>query len=209
MERRVIYECTLCAAATPATVIDLTDPSTLVRERDQRLLREVADLKRRLGGAGDEDPMATMAEELLDQHAKDALRYATCPRCEKRNPAGVAERAAGRRKSRVVGSLAAGVAAVGVWFFSWAAWVVVAWCVGLSVLTIVVASRARALRWGMVVSNVGIAAGVMASACFYPRGTVLLPLALAVRFAVSGGTGSDEAPWTAAKETIRFETPYR
>jgi hypothetical protein len=42
---------------------------------------------------------------------------------------------------------------------------------------------------------------------FYPRAAALVPVILAVRFAISGG--ENDSAWERAKQTVRFDTPYR
>jgi predicted dithiol-disulfide oxidoreductase (DUF899 family) len=49
MDRTIVYECALCAAATTMIVTDLEDPSTLVSARSKAALRDIADAKRKLG----------------------------------------------------------------------------------------------------------------------------------------------------------------
>ena len=73
-------------------------------------------------------------------------------------------------------------------------------------MLLVVGARAKTLRWRAVAANVAFAALLVAVSWFYPRASALLPLVLAVRFAISG---ADDSAWTKARETIRFETPYR
>jgi hypothetical protein len=206
MDRTLVYECALCAAATTVIVTDLEDPSTLVSARSQAALRDIADAKRKLGVAAEDDPVATLNEELLDSSARSALIYATCPRCGNRNPKGVAEQAKSRTQTRIIGTFASAVTAVGVWLLPWIAWVVVAVSVGMAGLSVFVLSRARPVRWGAIASNMAGAAVVLAVAWLYPRAAALLPFVLAVRFAISG---ADESRWTKAQKTIRLETPYR
>jgi hypothetical protein len=145
--------------------------------------------------------------DLLDQSTKRALMYATCPRCGERNPEGVAEHAKSRRSGRVIGTLASLVMAIGVWFLPWLAYVVLAIVIGMTVLMFVFAGRARTLRVGAVVYNLAFAAVLVAVVWFYPRASALVPLVLAVRFAISGG--ESDSKWTNAKETLRFDTSYR
>lgn len=87
VENRSVYQCAVCGASTPVAVMDLTDPRSLISEKDVQGLKETAVLKARFGRPADHDPRATMCAELLEEFTKEKLLYATCPRCAKRNPA--------------------------------------------------------------------------------------------------------------------------
>jgi hypothetical protein len=82
----------------------------------------------------------------------------------------------------------------------------VALSAGMTILTFVIQWRARTVVWWSLGTNLAFTALVVGVMWFYPRAVALLPLILAVRFAIYP---LDEGPWTKAKETLRFEAPYR
>lgn len=132
--------------------------------------------------------------------------YATCPRCHRRNPAGLAERAADRRRTRMIGSATSFAFAIATWFLPWLAFVLLAVLALVMVVSVYAASRAKSLSWRTVAPNAAFAGVMIAMLYFYPRGAALWPLVLGVRFAIAS---PDERPWIDATSTLRFELPYR
>jgi hypothetical protein len=206
MDWRGDYECTSCRAIVPVTVTELSDPRRHISEQSQKLLRDMAARERKTGGIAQPDPVDMMVDEMLVSNGKEALLHATCPRCGERNPAGVLERAKDRRRTRVIGTIASAAFAVGAWFFAWMGTVIVALSMAMTALLFVLAWRARTMAWTKLATNVAFTVAVATVMWFCPRAVALLPLVLAVRFAIYP---ADEAPWTKAKETLRFEAPYR
>jgi hypothetical protein len=97
--------------------------------------------------------------------------------------------------------------AVAIWFVPWLAFVVLAFTFGMTVLASVVRARAKTLRIGEVAYSVAFSTVFLGVVLFYPRAAALVPVILAVRFAISGG--ENDSAWESAKQTVRFDTPYR
>ncbi len=144
---RTHYACPACGGRFAVAVLDLDEPAELVSDRDRNLLRSIQRTQEALGGEAGVDPAEEIEAKLLDGFAKDALRHATCPGCQARNPEGVAEV---MRRERVLrfGSVALAVVLTVVTYFA----PVVA--VGLGAL-LAFAGGLRALRVARAREKVG------------------------------------------------------
>jgi hypothetical protein len=149
-----------------------------------------------------------MALEILDGSAQRELLYATCPRCGKPNPDGVAAlQAEARSMRRYAGGFFIALA-VGTFFFPGLAWFVVVLVVAFAALLIWGAVRfnKHPRKWLGIAQSIAVAAGAIAIAIFYPRASAVIPLLPA---GVYLRMKPDLAKLESAKTKIRFDQPYR
>ena len=205
MDARAVYACPRCSALSPARITDLPEPRSLVSERDARALEATAAARAARGDRPGSDLPEVLAA-IADANIEAALRYATCPRCGERNPAGVLATGREARVTRLVGTPVALAFAAGCWFFPWFSWLTLG-VVGLvGAVTLTVGWRRGALTPRAVAQQVGALAALGLATAAFPRAAMLVPLALALGFAI---TAPSEAPWERARATVHFEGPYR
>jgi hypothetical protein len=181
---KTTYACTPCGAVSDVTVSDLW--------------------------TGPPDSTPEMQAGMMKLRAERELKFATCPRCNARNPVGVDEQLKEGREWRIgflLGSLGLGVA---IWFYPPLAWVLVVLdglIAGLLVLAIRrVGLEGKALRSALLA--VAVFVGLLATAIFYPRYVALFALYMTFQVARPKKTDPEEA-WTLAKTKIQFAEPYR
>lgn len=205
MDARAVYACPRCSALTPALITGLPEPRSLVSDRSAEALEAAATARAKLG-----DPPASDLPDVLatiaDASIEAALRYATCPRCGERNPAGVQATHREARMTRLVGAPIALGFAVGCWLFPWFSWFTLAVLGLVAVTVLVVGWRSRALTPRAAAQQLGGFAALCLITTYLPRAALLVPLALAIGFA---RTSPSESPWERARATLRFEGPYR
>jgi hypothetical protein len=117
----ITYECLVCHASCPATVTSFDDPVASIAPRTQETLRKTRAILVRAGREVEGDPVDEIAAEILQQGARSALLYATCPRCGAKNPEGVTERARDERRWKWITFAILFVLAASAWFVRWIA----------------------------------------------------------------------------------------
>lgn len=140
----------------------------------------------------------------LDRLAQDQLRFATCPRCQQRNPVGIELLRAEGRSGRLL-SLGLLVAiAIPAWFYP-------LFALGAPALSILftafgVHARRRAglpLRWRGVMMAVITPLALAGAIVMYPRYAVLAPMLL-IGPALFLPSRGDEQRWKETAESLRF-----
>ena len=123
-------------------VTGLSEPEESISQRSQKTLRDLQAAKERLGIATKEDdPVDSLAAEILEMAARRQLRFATCPRCGARNPEGLIEQMTDQKRTRVIGSAVSVAFAALVWLFPALAFVLVALAAFQTVVMALLARR--------------------------------------------------------------------
>lgn len=137
------------------------------------------------------------------------MTYATCPRCNVRNPVGVAL-VAEKRRFNLIGAIVSAGIGIATWFFPWLAWLLVAFVVLIAVGTTLALRRAppsnQSARMTVISNFVGLVIALTV-AWFAPRWLALYPLVLFVQFLRYRAKA--EARWKEVALKLRATPPYR
>lgn len=159
--------------------------------------------------AGPDDANAETRDGILKLRAERELKFATCPRCQARNPVGVDEQKKESGQWRIGFIVAAAVLAAGIWFFPPLAWLLVA--IDAIIVAIIlyalrrVGGSANAKR--STAMTVAVFVGIVTTAILYPRGVSLFALFLVFQFARK--KSDPDVMWEDAKTKMVFAAPYR
>jgi DNA-directed RNA polymerase subunit RPC12/RpoP len=180
------YVCSACGASTAAVVTDLQDPKAFVEERYRNRYPDIA-------------------PKLLQDSAKQRLRFATCPRCGVRNPEGLAAQAADQRQNRAILLAMIGLGTLGAWFAPKVALVIPGLMVFQSVLLASLSPRfGRPVPWRATALSLTVSIVLVAAVLRFPRFAFLVPVVV-LGPALLRGRGSVDNRWEEASRTIRFE----
>jgi hypothetical protein len=185
----VPFDCPACHVTTLADVGGLDDPEQFIDAKSRAIL----------GGK-----VADLEVDLLQQSAQRKLLHATCPRCGKRNPEGIAAQTRERWRTIAIGFAIYGAVLVGSFFAPRIALVIPIVGGSMQIVGAVVLSRQGKVPWGRFAFNLAINAALAALVILVPRAAPLAPL-LGILDSLRPRP-RDDSPWTEAAEAIQFET---
>lgn len=166
-------------------------------------MRRVRELQGKTG-----DPVEEMAQRILEQEAQMLLRYATCPACSAKNPAGLEASRAERKSSLVFGTIFVGGLAVAAYFYPWVALIFPA--VNLLIFRPLALVNARKMRdkpfpTGMFTLSILLDIATIVVVLNIPRVAPVVPL-LGIVQSLFGGSAKDQWRWDDTGKKLRFET---
>lgn len=201
----LIYDCPACQASSRVVVLDLPEPTANISRRTQESLVKFQAIKERLGAPAEDDPVDKLATEVLESVARIQLKLAICPRCDAKNPAGVAAQASEDRTTRIVTAVVCAALSLGSWFYPAIAFVLPAIFVFMTVFLVVITrAQGKAIPWRGFAVNFVMSAACMTVAIAFPRAAAALPLAYGIWMVVHRSS-DPEAPWKVAARSLRFE----
>jgi hypothetical protein len=153
------------------------------------------------------DPVEEVAREILEQEAQLALRFATCPACSAKNPAGIAVTRAERRMGLVFGLILFSAIAIAAAFYSWAGLILPG--IDLFVFRPLMLLNARKMTdkpfpKGMFALTVFMDIALIAAVLQFPRVAPLVPFMGIVQM-FFGGSATDQWKWDEGKKKLQFE----
>lgn len=166
-------------------------------------MRRLRDLQGKPG-----DPVEEMARRILEQEAELVLRFATCPACSAKNPAGIAVSRAERRAGLIFSVIVFGAIAVAAAFYSWVALILPV--LDLFVFRPLMLVNARKMPdkpfpKGMFALTVLVDIALIAAILQFPRIAPLVPV-LGIVQMLFGGSAKDQWRWEEGQKKLRFET---
>lgn len=201
------YACSACGQSSNVEVIDLGDPYEHIPERTQNVLRRSRDTQNKLGAERPGDPVDELALKLLEREARSELRYVTCPKCNAKNPEGIAAIQADQRQSLLFGVVFFGIVAIAAWFYPWVALILP----GMDLLVfrpiMFVQARKSDKPFPVVPFVLGIVFDglLIALILLYPRTASLVPIAGIVQSLVRRGSAKSDWKWEETRKKMRFE----
>jgi hypothetical protein len=198
------YTCPSCKVSTQVEVIDLGDPHAHIPGNTGEAMRRVRNLQGKPG-----DPVEEVAREILGNEAQMVLRYAICPACSAKNPAGEAATRAERHASLLFGLIFFGAIAGVAAFYSWVALI-------LPVMDLFVFRPLMVLNAKKVTDkpfpkfmfavSILLDIGLIAAILNFPRVAPLVPF-MGIVQSLFGGAAKDQWKWDDAQKKLRFEAP--
>jgi len=165
-------------------------------------MRRVRDLQGKPG-----DPVEEVAQQILEQEAQLALRYAICPACSTKNPAGIEVTRTERRSGLIFGAVIFGAIALAAAYYSWVALILPG--IDLFVFRPLMLVNARKMTdkpfpKGMFVFTILFDIALIAAIVQFPRVAPLVPFMGIVQL-FFGGSAKDDWRWEDAQKKLRFE----
>jgi hypothetical protein len=165
-------------------------------------MRRVRDLQGKPG-----DPVEEVARQILEQEAQLVLRYATCPACSAKNPAGIEVSRAERRAGLIFGLIFFGAIAIAAAYYSWVALILP--ILDLFVFRPLMVLNAKKMTdkpfpKGMFALTILFDIALIAVIVLFPRAAPLVPL-MGIAQMLFGGSAKDQWKWEDAQKKMRFE----
>ena len=200
------YTCPSCNKTFRVEIAGLSDPEGNIAPRTQDNLRMIQAVRNRLGETNESDPVAELSQQILEQEAHLELRYATCPSCGEKNPAGIADDTAVRRQSLRFGIIFFGALAIAARYVSWVALFLPLMDLFVFRPIMVVQTRKANQPLKLLPFSLGIALDValIALIILVPQAAPLVPIAGIVQSLVRRPTKND-GRWDEAAKKFRFE----
>lgn len=153
------------------------------------------------------DPVEEIAQEILEQEAQMVLRYATCPACSAKNPAGLEVSRAERKSSLLFGGIFLGGLAVAAYFYPWIALIFPV--LNLAIIRPLAVVNARKMRdkpfpTGMFILSILLDISTIVVVLHFPRLAPVVPL-LGIVQSLFGGSAKDQWRWDDTSKKLRFE----
>lgn len=200
------YTCPACQKTLAVEVKGLGDPYEHIPERSREVMRRVRETENKLGQDKPGDPVEELAQSLLEQEARSVLLHATCPECNAKNPAGIADDRKEHTHTVLFGCIPLGIIAVAAWFYSWVALIILG--ASLLVFRPLMVLQWRKLRekpfpYGRFIAGILIDIGLVVATLKFPIVAPGVPLVGLVQTILSG-TSKYEWKWEDAQKKLRF-----